>query len=240
MELRSEVTQGDYERIKAKLDLGINRQTEGRAEVAEAIKEMIQSKAYLKKGYKSIAAFAECEYGKSRSWIFKQIRDFATGVVDDKAGSTLCELWKEIDERRKQWESTHNTNEPAPAPNRPEAPVNPPKPAPKSTFCAADFPEKEDKARVTAEAEPETAEVEVDCPKCDGTGKILKTVRTGVTETEAHTLWKAGVPEAEKLTVNYVRYVIGRLAKNDWKLPHDLLFLKNKGEYEERKFKGAP
>jgi hypothetical protein len=139
-----------------------------------------------------------------------------------------------------QIQKLHNPIHATP-PDRPEAPVNPPKPAPKATFCAADFPEEEeDKASVTAAPEPATVEVEAKCPQCKGTGKITKTVRAELTDNEHHTLFKAGVPESDKLTVQYARYVIGRLAKNDWTLPKDLFFLKNRGEYEERKFKGAP
>lgn len=73
MEQRATVPIATYESIKAKIDRGINRQSEGDKEVAEGLKEMISTKAYLKH-YKSIAAFVENEYGKSKSWLYDRIK----------------------------------------------------------------------------------------------------------------------------------------------------------------------
>lgn len=64
---------GTYESIKAKIDRGINRQSEGRKEVQDGLREMIETKAYLKK-YKTIAAFAEHEYGRSKNWVYEQLK----------------------------------------------------------------------------------------------------------------------------------------------------------------------
>lgn len=63
----------DYERIHAKIVRGVNRQIEGDKEVEDGLREMISSKAYLKH-YKSIAAYAEHEFGKSKGWVYERIR----------------------------------------------------------------------------------------------------------------------------------------------------------------------
>ncbi len=73
-----------YESIKAKIDHGIKKLGEGRKEVAEAIKEMIETEAYTKK-YKTIAAFAEHEYGKSKAWIYKMISECIPDEPEDNS-----------------------------------------------------------------------------------------------------------------------------------------------------------
>ena len=77
---------GDYERIKAKIDQGVKMQTQGEDLVADGLKEMVATKAYLKK-YNSIAAFAEHEYGQTRDWVYGQIRNRLPQETTDKAGS---------------------------------------------------------------------------------------------------------------------------------------------------------
>lgn len=85
-EQRATAQVGSYESIKAKIDRGINRQVEGRKEVSEGIKEMIESEAYTKK-YKTIAAFAEHEYGKSARWITHMLAELIPATETNKPES---------------------------------------------------------------------------------------------------------------------------------------------------------
>lgn len=72
----------DYDRIKAKIDRGVKLKIEGEDLVASGLREMIETKAYLKK-YKSIAAFAEHEYGQTYDWVYDRIkRHLPTDEVD--------------------------------------------------------------------------------------------------------------------------------------------------------------
>ena len=116
---------------------------------------------------------------------------------------------------------------------------------PQSRVVGATIPpqigRKEDKAEVVAaEAEPATTEVEVDCPKCGGSGKVTKTKRIEASAPQLDILWKAGIPEPEKLPYKDVGWIIGRITKNNYQLPESLAYLRNKGEIEEREWKGAP
>lgn len=86
-EQRAIVQVATYESIKAKIDRGINRQSEGRKEVQDGLREMIETKAYQKK-YKTIAAFAEHEYGKSKTWIYEQIK----AVIPEENEQGLSEV----------------------------------------------------------------------------------------------------------------------------------------------------
>lgn len=50
-------------------------------------------------------------------------------------------------------------------------------------------------------------------------------------------LFEHGVP-SEGLTVGQAGLIMGKLKENDWKLPAAFEFVKNKGEWIERKFAG--
>lgn len=238
-----------YESIKAKIDRGINRQAEGRKEVADGIKEMITTKAYLKH-YKTVAAFAEAEYGKSRRWIYDMISEC---IPENELNQSPCAPSAQI-QIQPQPLTPKTVKDDLPAPEPLWEQDEPEKPWAKAV---ADLPKRVDmhawslKLRTLLE----------DMPKSEIHNKLtkenIKAFEGGVTALRgllpellelckcgcglsaamSEMLFRHGVP-CMGLTVKYAGMIRRQLEKNQWRLPLWLEFAKNKGEWEERKFAG--
>ncbi len=116
----------DYEHIKARIDNAIERQKDGRKALAVAIRDMLETKAYRTK-YKTIAAFALHEYGKSARWLAIQLEELTAAYTGDKEESE--ETPKSTDTHNNDLEVGLKNMEKASALAEPEPPEEPEKPA---------------------------------------------------------------------------------------------------------------
>lgn len=124
-ELR-QAPKSNYDQIKAKIDRGFNRVTEGDDEVVNGLAEMVATQAFTKH-YKTIEAFVEGEYGKSRSWYYKIMRGRFSGN-QEVTESNVEKVHKVTDSHDKKEEAALKKVEAARTTQGPDSEGGPPVP----------------------------------------------------------------------------------------------------------------